>query len=53
MKYIVIEFQTFANGTISTPSYAFDNVYAAEAKYHSVLATAAVSDVPIHACAMP
>lgn len=51
MKYVVIEFQTFENGTMSTPTYAFDNILSAEAKYHSILAAAAVSSLSrfIHA----
>ena len=52
MKYLVTEIQTFANGNISTPSYAYDNRLSAEAKYHSILAAAAVSALPTHAAIM-
>lgn len=52
MKYVVIEFQTYANGTMSTPTYAFDNMLSAEAKYHSILAAAAVSSLPVHSCVL-
>ena len=49
-KYLVIEIQKFPNGTMSTPAYAFDNLNSAEAKYHSILAAAAVSSLPVHSC---
>lgn len=50
MKYIVTELQTFDTGAISTPSYAYDDRLSAEAKYHAILSTAAVSKLPRHAC---
>ena len=49
-KYLVIEIQKFANGTMSTPAYAYDNLNSAEAKFHSVLAAAATSSLPVHSC---
>lgn len=52
MKIIVTEIQKFADGGMSTPSYAFDSQQSAEAKYHSILAGAAVSALPVHACIM-
>ena len=52
MKIIVTEIQKFADGNMSTPSYAFDEQNAAEAKYHSILAGAAKSALPVHACIM-
>lgn len=52
MKYIVMEIQTFDTGAISTPTYAFDERLSAEAKYHSILASAAVSKLPVHACVL-
>ncbi len=52
MKIIVTEIQKFANGNMSTPSYAYDEQQAAEAKYHSILAGAAVSALPVHAAIM-
>ena len=51
-KIIVTEVQKFANDQISTPSYAYDDMNAAEAKFHSVLASAAVSQLPVHSCIM-
>ena len=58
MKIIVTEIQKFADGTMTTPSYAYDaddgktTSNQAEAKYHSILASAAVSYVPIHSAIM-
>lgn len=52
MKILVTEIQTFASGQIATPSYAYDDRQAAEAKYHSILSSAAVSALPLHACVM-
>ena len=52
MKIIVTEIQKFADGGMSTPSYAFDSQQSAEAKYHSILAGAAVSALPVHAAIM-
>lgn len=52
MKYLVIEIQKFANGSMSTPAYAYDNVQSAEAKYHTILAAAATSSLPVHSCVM-
>ena len=52
MKYIVMEIQTFDTGAISTPTYAFDDRLSAEAKYHSILASAAISKLPVHACVL-
>lgn len=51
-KIIVTEIQKFENGQMSTPSYAYDDINAADAKYHTILAGAAVSALPIHACIM-
>ena len=52
MKYLVIEIQKFDTGAISTPTYAYDDRNAAEAKYHAILASAAGSALPSHACTM-
>ncbi len=52
MKIIVTEIQKFADGGMSTPSYAFDSQQSAEAKYHAILAGAAVSALPVHAAIM-
>ena len=52
MKIIVTEIQKFADGTMTTPSYAYDNRNSADAKYHSILASAAVSALPVHSAIM-
>lgn len=52
MKYLVIEIQKFDTGAISTPTYAYDERNAAEAKFHAILASAAQSALPLHACTM-
>lgn len=49
MKFLVTEIQVFEGGAVSTPSYAYETQTAAEAKYHSILAAAAVSALPVHA----
>lgn len=48
MKYIVIEIQKFDTGAVSTPAWAYDNINSAWSKYHSVLSTAALSQLPVH-----
>ena len=50
MKYIVIELQTNANGSVGNFVWAYDTKNTAEAKYHAVLSAAAVSELPYHAC---
>ena len=52
MRYIVIELQTAADGTVGNFVWSFAERQLAEQKYHTVLASAAVSTVPIHAAAM-
>jgi len=47
--FIVMEVQVFTDGAMSTPCYAYDNQNSAEAKYHSILSSAAVSKLPKHA----
>ena len=51
-KHLVIEIQTFPDGAMSTPTYAYDSQLSAEAKYHSILASAAVSSLPEHAAVL-
>ena len=51
MKYIVVEIQKFADGTIAIPPVStYDTLLNAMSKYHQVMAVAAVSEVPIHSC---
>ncbi|MBE6129549.1 MAG: hypothetical protein E7185_09770 [Erysipelotrichaceae bacterium] len=49
MKYIVIELQTYDSGGVGVINTAYDDINQAESKYHTVLATAAVSPRPCHA----
>lgn len=46
--YIVLEIQTNAEGVISALVYQFDSLSAANNKYHTILAAAAVSGLPAH-----
>ena len=48
MKYIVIELQKNAEGQVANIVTAFDNLAEAESKYHTILADAAVSKLPVH-----
>ena len=47
--FIVIEIQTSAAGSVATLTWQYDSLNSAEAKFHSVLAAAAVSSLPCHA----
>ena len=49
MKFTVIEMQ---NGVVGANVWTYDNINDAEAKYHSVLAVAAKSNVDVHAAAL-
>lgn len=48
MKYIVIELQKLPDDTVANIVTAHDTLSEAESKYHSILATAAVSGLPCH-----
>ena len=48
-KYIVIELQTYADGTVGNIVTSHDTRDAAESKFHTVLAAAAISQLPCHA----
>ena len=50
--YLIVEVQVFADGNKSTPCYAYDDKNTAEAKYHAILSSAAVSKLPIHTAFM-
>lgn len=50
--YIVIELQTNADGTVGNIVSKYDNRNEAEAKFHSILAAAAISSLPVHAAVM-
>ena len=47
-KYVVVEIQTFDNGTIGSLVTPKDDYYQAESTYHTVLAAAALSELPVH-----
>ena len=47
-KYIVTEIQVFADGTITTPCYAYADEPAALAKYYQILSAAAQSQLMVH-----
>lgn len=48
MKYLVIEIQKFDTGAMSTPAYAYDDIKAAQSKFHEILSVAAVSEMAEH-----
>lgn len=50
MKYLVTEIQTMADGQIANLTSVFDDRMQAESSYHSILAAAAISQLPLHAC---
>ena len=52
MKYIVIELQTAANGSVANIVTSHDTREQAESKYYNVLSSAAVSQVPCHAAVL-
>ena len=52
IKYIVIEIQTNADGTVGNLVSSHDTANAAESAYHTVLASAAVSALPQHAAVL-
>ena len=46
--YIVIEIQTNDAGKVATISTAYADYWTAQQKYHTILAAAAVSTLPVH-----
>lgn len=52
MHYIVLEIQTNLDGTVGTLAYDYTDRNVAEQKYHTVLAAAAVSEIPTHAAVL-
>lgn len=47
--FIVIELQTNADGAVANLVYQYASRDEAESKFHSILAAAAVSSLPVHA----
>ena len=52
MKYLVVEIQTMADGTVANLVNVCDTRMQAESTFHSVLAAAAISALPCHAAVM-
>lgn len=51
MKYLVIEIQKYGDDTVAVPPIAtYDSFFEALSRYHTILAAAAISDVPVHTC---
>ena len=48
MKYIVLEIQTNANDEVATLLTAYNERSEAENKYYTILAAAALSELPVH-----
>lgn len=48
MKYIVLEMQTNADGTVGTLLTSYDKLNEAESKFFSILSAAALSTLPVH-----
>lgn len=51
-SYIVIELQTMSDGKVANIVTQHTSEAEAQSKYHSVLAAAAVSDLPCHAAVL-
>ena len=47
-KYVIVEIQTNADGTVGSLVTPKDDYYEAENVYHTVLAAAALSKLPVH-----
>ena len=49
MAYIVLEIQKFADESVAVPPVAtYESFFDAVSRYHTILAAAAISDVPVH-----
>lgn len=46
--YLVLELQTSSNGAVASLINQFEDRNAAESKYHQILTSAAISELPIH-----
>ena len=51
-NYLVVELQTYADGSCGSLKDQFSDLSLAEQKYHQVLAAAAVSSCPLHAAVL-
>lgn len=52
MQYIVIEIQTNNDGTVGNIVQSYADKNQAESRFHTILAAAAVSTLPVHAAAL-
>ena len=53
MKYLVLEIQKNADGSVGIPPIAsYDNYFDALSRYHTILASAAISAIPVHSCVL-
>lgn len=50
--FVILEIQTFENGTIGTLIETADSWKKAQSVYHMKLASAAISGLPVHAVAL-
>ena len=50
--YVILELQTNADGTVGSLVSTYEDRNAAESKYHTVLAAAAISNLPKHTAFM-
>ena len=48
MAYVVIELQKNTDGAVANIVNAYETQAEAESKYHSILAAAAISELPCH-----
>ena len=46
--YIVLETQTNSEGQVATLINQYEDEFAADSKFHQILASAAISDIPVH-----
>lgn len=52
MKYLILELQTNADGTVGTIITQKDTLNEAQSTYYSILAAAALSALPVHAAVL-
>ncbi len=52
MKYLILEIQTNADGTIGTLITQKDDLNEAMSTYYTILAAAAISSLPLHAAVL-
>lgn len=50
--YIILETQTYTDGTVGTLINTYTDINEAESNYHKVLMAAAISTIPIHTAFM-